>query len=136
MNTLKVVACAVLALITLGSANALARKIGFSSCTDKKYMVLQKGDTLVVTCDSVLALNDEAYRYAIGSLANVDSLVVILHQRLALNQSIILTKDSINRHYDSVIAIQNIAYTKQHDSFGGCDTLVQRATANTDRALG
>lgn len=132
-------------LCVILTAGALALPALAPAQTGKRKQILQfdrptmirlvKGDTLYVRCDSAFVYNRQANNILAARDENADSVIASLQRRVNVGDQTIGLKDSIIVAYRGILAVQDTSYMRLRSHFDAADSLVRRATENTDLAL-
>jgi hypothetical protein len=117
-------------------AEAQTYEISKDDCDQAKFYRLKNGATLIVKCREVFVYTEAAEKLRVANQIKGDSLQTLKEQYQAVKDSMFAIQDSIAVHLDRVIKIQNTAYDSLYKRFNAADSLVIRATDNTDKALG
>ena len=127
-------ACLLVTVLLCAHGGAQSRK-ALRSTTDPIRVRLSHGDTLVVEADSGFAYNKAAQHVIERSQVVTDSLLLLLHQRVSLADSMSAIRDSIALQYRQIALIQQQSYDSLRLRFDRVDFLARESTRNTDDAL-
>ncbi|MBI1807062.1 MAG: hypothetical protein HYR76_08450 [Ignavibacteria bacterium] len=117
------------------SQSPRAHTIGFSVCDKPRTLRIYNGQTFIMECDSAIIYNSLAWKNLV-EIEKVDHTLDSLNGlNRILRDSIIALKDSVNRHLNTIISIQDSSYRLLQSDFRSADGLVVRSTRNTEKAL-
>jgi len=102
---------------------------------EKEVINAFKNDTLIVTQDKIWIFNKNGFDRLVAQNIKSDSLINLYKLNKELSDSIITLKDSLTLHLNNVIGLQKQSYDSMMTYFDRTSVLVDRSTANTDRAL-
>lgn len=102
---------------------------------DADYIRVVDGDTLVVRQPALYVFSQSGYEKLTGAEIKQDTLASLYRLNRTINDSLLMLKDSVIVRLNNIVDIQTTAYDSLMRSFNRAALLVDKSTANTDRAL-